>query len=200
MKQPQSRDALARIFDPRGGGPILFVSGSVLLALLGNSAFSVLLYVFGSGPLTSLGIIVFALLALFFVIHPRFWELLRRRQVPPVASVPDEQRAEPHAGLIVLVGPSRDAIEQKSMLWHLRDNTLRHCWLVAEKGVQESQKYRDLVYWLLENNVQSHHLIIESGSQVDLSFEAVQRGIKEAPTLKEPPSSLIVDFTGGSRR
>jgi hypothetical protein len=196
MKQARSSDALVRLFDPRGGGPVLFISGWVILALLGNGIYSLVLHVFGQSLWTYVAIIVIALLIFVFVIQPRFWNLLRRRQPDPITIVPPEQRAEPHVGLILSVGPSPRAADREIIAWHLQHQTLRHCWMIVDPDVEKSQKVRDLQYWLVEQNVQPHILRVQDASQADLSYKAVKAGVDEARRLiGDQP--LIVDITGG---
>jgi len=80
-------DLLTLLFDPRF--PLLFVLGSIVLALLGNAVYDLIVAVLGASLPTYAGMIVVA--GLIFVLLPRwFSELLAAvaRRHPPSVPLP----------------------------------------------------------------------------------------------------------------
>jgi|GEM_PF-764047 len=186
-------DLFALFFDPKV--PTLFIVGSIVLAVVGNGIYDLLLYWFGETASTITAIVVSATL-IFVALTLGFWALIRRYRPDDATLVPPEQEAQPHAGLILTVGPNPNAAARAIIEWHLKDVTLRHCWLLVTPLVAESQHYKDLRFWLMEQNVVPHILTIADPEQVDASYAAVRQGISQADKLVGA-ASVIVDITGG---
>lgn len=191
----RARWSFPDLFDPRGA-PWIFLLGAVVLTLLGNGLYSFLVALLGDRWQTHALAIMAALSVFGLVIRPQIASWLRRRGDDDQRVVAKDQEAEPHAGLILLMGPSPSTTEALSVEWHLRGDTLRHCWIVADPAVRESHKYRDLAFRLVERNVQVHWLRVDEASQVRQSFAAVKLGIEQASEARGG-LPVIVDFTAG---
>ncbi len=186
-------DLFALFFDPKV--PVLFLVGSIMLAVIGNGVYDLLLQSFGTTLPTVATIVVTATLILIGVTLG-FWVLVHRYRVQDEILVPPEQEAQPHTGLILTVGPDPQSAARSIMEWHLKDATLRHCWLMVTPSVEQSQHYKDLRYWLIEQNVVPHVLLITDPEQVDASYTAVKQAIMQARQIVGD-KSIIVDITGG---
>lgn len=186
-------DLFALFFDPKV--PILFIVGSIMLAVIGNGIYDLVLLWFGESAST-ITIIVLSATLIFIAITLGFWAIVHRYQVDTDTLVPPEQEAQPHAGLILTVGPDPRAAARSIIEWHLREATLRHCWLIVTPDVQTKQHFKDLRFWLMECNVVPHTLSIADPEQVDASYTAVRQGIAQARKLLGD-AAIIVDITGG---
>jgi hypothetical protein len=186
-------DLFALFFDPRV--PILFILGSVVLAVVGNGVYDLLLKWRGE-TVPAIGGIVISAVLIFIVITFGFWALLRRWTRDVLTVVPSEQQAEPHAGLILSVGPDPKAAARKIIEWHMQNHTLRHCWMIVSPQVEDSQHFRDLRFWLLEHNVEPHTLRVSDPELADLSYDAVRQAVEDA-RRKLDGAPFIVDITGG---
>lgn len=190
------RELFPLFFDPRA--PLLFLVGSLALSILGTAVYELLAQAFGVAPQTLVAILVGATAIFVFVAWSvqRLVGALQRRGGAGDTLVSEEQRAEPHAALILPVGLNREGPERNLISFHLRAGTLRHCWLIVSPEVAVSSKLADLRQWLLERNVETHLLQVSDANQADQSYTAVRDGIRAARNTRgaEP---LLVDITSG---
>lgn len=186
-------ELFALFFDPRV--PVLFLLGSIVLAILGNGIYDLILAFVGETPQT-LGYLAVGALLIFIGIVLGFWALLRARSRRISLALPPEQQAEPHAGLILPVGLNPQGAEREIIRWHLRDCVLRHCWMIVSPEVEQSQKFNDLRFWLMEQNVEPHVLRLSDPNQAHQSYAVVKSGLQAARQLLAD-APVIVDITGG---
>jgi hypothetical protein len=188
-------DLFALFFDPRV--PVLFLIGSVVLAILGNGVYDLLTALVGSTPQALVGIVISALL-IFVAVTSGFWTLLRRWRMKVTTTVPPEQRAEPHRGLILFVskGDVAKTSEWPAIENHLVNGTLRHCWLIASPEAEP--KARDLEFRLQERNVRPHIIPVANAYQARLAYGAVGEALLQA-YRETDATPMIVDITAGTR-
>lgn len=196
MRPTRWTDLFALFFDPRV--PIAFVIGSLALAVAGSAVYALLIDVLGTTRQVQVGLLVGTLLIVLFAVLTlqqaiRFWS---RRPVEQL-QVPLDQQVAAHGGLILPVGLRADGPERPILLWHLRDQRLRHCWLLVSEQVRASAKFSDLRQWLLEQNVDVHPVQIADPHSVASAYGATSEALEAARILRGawPP---IVDITGGT--
>jgi len=191
-------DLLTLLFDPRF--PLLFVLGSIVLALLGNAVYDLIVAFLGDSPPTYVGLIVVA--GLIFVLLSRwFRELLAAvaRRRPPAVRLPDEERSDPQPALVMLVGlgPRERGPEWPVIEWHLQGGVLRHCWLVVSP---EGRAHADdLQFQLFERNVRAEVIEIDGANQAASAHAAVVRSVGEALGRAYTAEQVVVDITGGTK-
>lgn len=189
-------DLLNLLFNPQV--PLLFVLGSVVLALLGNAVYDFAITLLGASLLSYAGLILVTGL-LFIVLSNWFRELLRAvaRRAPPVVKLPDEERSDPQPALVMLVGvgPRERGPEWPVLEWHMRDSTLRRCWLVVSP--EGKQFAEDLRYELHARNVRAEIVEIAGANQAVSAHQAVLQAVGEARIRYE--DRIAVDITGGTK-
>lgn len=189
-------DLLQLLFDPRF--PILFVVGSIVLALLGNAAYDLIVAVLGANLPTYLSIIVVA--GLIFVLLSRWFQDLVQavtRRSPPTVQLSDEERSHPQPALVVLVGlgPQERGPEWPVISWHLQSGTLRYCWLVVSP---EGRAYaNDLQFQLIEQNVRAEVVELTGANQTESAYREVSQSIQTARA--RVGDGVVVDITGGTK-
>jgi hypothetical protein len=194
MRPQRIRDIFALFFDPRL--PLLFVVGSIVLAVLGNAIYSLLTFYTGSEPTALIGIIVSALL-IFAAVVAGFRAVVRLLQRAPIsANIPQEDRAEPHVGLMILVSQNPTAAEQAMITFHHQRQTLKHCWLIVSP--ETHQRVQSLQYELSEKNITPHLVPISDANQALVVFDSISMALLEAQRTV-PSDQLIVDITGGTK-
>jgi hypothetical protein len=195
MKSRRLSEFLAQFLDSRA--PLLFIVASLVLAMLGNALYELVLLTFGEQPVTLIGIILGA--ALIFPLL--FWGLRRAIETiarrNPIIDVKPAEQIEPHAGLILPVGLSPSGPERAILAWHLRNATLRDCWLIASPEVQNSAKLSDLRQWLIEQNVDVHTVPIANATSLEDIFRAAMQALREAQASSRA-QPVAVDITGGT--
>ncbi|RRR70858.1 MAG: hypothetical protein EI684_12465 [Candidatus Viridilinea halotolerans] len=194
--------SLTKLFRPflETRAPLLFLIGSIALGILSSAVYELLTTTFGATPQFLIGLVISAMLIFTFVAFS-FQRLLRayeQRQVVTHNPVAPDQQAEPHAGLILPVGMSNPGAELDIIVWHLRDTTLRHCWLLASPQVMELEKFGNLRQYLLEHNVIPHPVKIDDAMGADQIYTTVMATIKNAQNDNEA-LPLIADITGGTK-
>lgn len=196
MRPTRWTDLFALFFDPRV--PIAFVIGSLALAVAGSAVYALLIDMFGSTRWVQFGLLIGTLLIVLFAVLTlqqaiRFWS---RRPIEQL-QVPADQQVAAHGGLVLPVGLRGDGPERPILLWHLRDQRLRHCWLLVSKQVQASAKFGDLRQWLLEQNVDVHPVQVADPHAVASAYEATVEALEAARIVRGawPP---VVDITGGT--
>lgn len=190
-------DLLTLLFDPRF--PLLFVLGSLVLALLGNAVYDLIIELLGASPPTYLGLIVVA--SLIFVLLSRWFRRLLTaitRRSPPVVHLSDEERSDPQPALVLLVGlgPRERGPEWPVIGWHLRGGMLRHCWLVTSP---EGRAHADdLQFQLSERNVRAEVIEIAGANQAAAVYTAVLQSVAAAAKTYAL-DEVVVDITGGTK-
>lgn len=195
MTPHRLNDLFALFFDPRV--PVLFVLGSIVLAIVGNGVYDLLLGWFGTTPQTIGAVTVGAVLVMIFIIVG-FQALLRARQMRVETLVPEEQEAIPHPNLVLFVSAANleQGNEQHALACHMQDHTLRHCWLIASP--EATRNARELKYRLEDQNVEAHIILIKNGYQARQAYDAVHEAVQQAWGLRTP-GALMVDITAGAR-
>lgn len=194
--RPQSlNDLFALFFDPRV--PVLFVVGSIVLAIVGNGTYDLLLRWLGDTPQTIVAVIVGAILILVFVLLG-FQALLRARHRALGTQLSQDEIANPHAGLVLFVsaGELEQGSEKHAIDHHLQENQLRHCWLIETP--ESAQKSLLLKGYLEDRNVRTHPIPIQHGYQARLAYDAIRQALQEAQQIAEA-LPVIVDITAGAR-
>lgn len=177
--------------------PLLFLVGSLALAILGNAVYELLTTTFGARPEFLIGLVITAALIFAFVALA-FQRLLQAtRAASGTLRIPQDQQVPPHPSLILPVGLREEGPERPILEWHLRDQTLRRCWLVASPQVRESPKLSNLRQWLLEQNVEVFVLPIDDERAIGPSYRAALEALDLAPRLREG-LPVVVDITGGT--
>ncbi len=197
MSQPSLNDLLRLFLETRV--PVLFLIGSLALAILGNAVYELLTGVFGATPQFLVALIGGAVLIFAFVVVG-FQRLLRAIQSrgSKFGGLEPDQQAPPHAGLILPVSPNPKAADAEIIAWHLRQATLRHCWLLVSPEVADSERLRDLKRSLLERNVTPHVLLLGDAIHVDQVYADVREAIEQARPVRDA-WPLIADITGGTK-
>ncbi len=195
MKPRRLSEFLAQFLDSRA--PLLFIVASLVLAMLGNALYELVLLTFGAQPMTLLGIIIGAALIfplLFWFLRQAIETIARRT---PIIEIEPAEQIQPHAGLILPVGLSQPGPERAILAWHLRNATLRDCWLIASPEVQQSAKLSDLRQWLVEQNVDVHTAPIANATSLEDIFRAAMQALREAQASPQA-QPVAVDITGGT--
>lgn len=199
MRQPSLNDLFRSFLETRV--PLLFLVGSIALAILGNAIYELLTSTFGATPEFLIALVIGAVLIFIFVTvgFRRLLHTLDARKVVVRNDVQPDQQAEPHAGLILPVGLNHPGPEAAIIAWHQRDATLRHCWLLVTPEVErEGKKLGDLRQGLLERGVVPHIELLPDAVQADRVYTQVQDTIMRARQLTEA-HPLIADITGGTK-
>ncbi|PDW04083.1 hypothetical protein [Candidatus Viridilinea mediisalina] len=194
--------SLTKLFRPflETRAPLLFLIGSIALAILGNAIYELLTATFGATPQFLIGLVISAMLIFSFVAFS-FQRLLRayeQRQVSAHNPVAPDQQADPHPSLILPVGMSKPGAELDIIVWHLRNTTLRHCWLLASPQAMELEKFGDLKQYLIEHDVTWHLVKIDDAMGADQVYATVMATIKKAQN-DDDALPLIADITGGTK-
>lgn len=194
-RQPFS-DVLARFLDSRA--PVLFIVGSLALALLGNALYALVLLAFGEQPVTLIGIVIGAALIVPFIAWGvRTLSVAIAQRGRTRLEVPPAERIAPHHGLVLAIGLRPDGPERAILEWHLQQATLRHCWLIVSQDVQQSAKLKDLRQWLLERNVEHQHLAVADPWSLSDSYYAATEALRRARAITQA-LPVAVDITGGT--
>jgi hypothetical protein len=197
MNARRLSEFLAQFLDSRA--PLLFIVASLALAMLGNALYELVLLTFGEQPVTLIGIIVGA--ALIFPLL--YWGLRQAlaaiARQPSFVEVAPAEQIQPHAGLILPVGLSQPGPERAILEWHLRNATLRVCWLIVSPEVQERAKTKvsDLKQWLIERNVDVHTEPISNATSLEDVFCAAMQ-VLDAAQKRPRAQPVAVDITGGT--
>lgn len=177
--------------------PVLFLIGSLALAILGNAVYELLTGVFGATPQFLIALIASAVLIFAFVVAG-FQRLLRRLKRRGGTTVEPDRQSPPHPGLILLVSTNPQAADADIIAWHQQGATLRHCWLLASPSVASSERFRNLKQALLERNVTPHPVLLEDALRADQVYAKVRDAISEAVPVRDA-WPLIADITGGTK-
>lgn len=194
MSKQQSGSLFALFFDPRV--PVLFVLGSIVLAIVGNGVYQLLLIAVGDAPRTIVAIVIGALLimGLITVGFRAVVGMLATRVIAP--ALPADQQAAPHAGLILFVSQGQNTAEEPAVRFHLKSSTLTHCWLIVSPEVQP--KAAQLAAWLREQKIEPILLPLPDAFQAQLSYRVVDEALDQAERILGP-GGAIVDITAGTK-
>lgn len=196
MRQQRFVGLLSRLFDPKV--PVLFLVGTLVLAVLGNGVYEAskngLEAIVGSSPATPVYVAVIAL-TILIGIGASLWIIVARapRQV---LFVPTERLAEAYSGLILLPSINPKGPEESAIASHCRGDRLRHCWLVTSP--QATAKAHHLEDLLRGRHVIPYLTTVEDAEQAPLAYAAVKVAIAQARrVLGDEP--VILDITAGTK-
>ncbi|HWQ13965.1 MAG TPA: hypothetical protein VNL77_14290 [Roseiflexaceae bacterium] len=197
MRPLRWSDLFALFFDPRV--PLAFLVGSLALGVAGSAAYALLTDLLGVSRQAQGGIVLGAVLVLLFATG-----LLRQavllwvaRRTPGQLRVPPAEQVVPQRALVLPVGLNDPGPERRILEHHVRNATLRHCWLVVSAEVQGSAKLSNLRQWLAEQNVDAHTLKISDPFSLAESYDAASEAIRAAGVLRDA-LPVAVDITGGT--
>lgn len=197
-----SQRSLSELFRPflETRAPLLFLIGSIALAILGNAIYELLTSTFGATPEFLIALVIAAVLIFAFVAEGfrRLLRAIERRGVVAQNRVGPDQQAEPHAGLILPVGLNPRGAEGAIIAWHQRGATLRHCWLLVSPEVERNPKFGDLKQGLLERGVTPHVVTFNDAIQAGQVYEQVREAVAEARRFADA-APLIADITAGTK-
>lgn len=198
MQQPSLSELFRPFLETRA--PLLFLIGSLALAILGNAVYELLTSTFGATPEFLIALVIGAVLIFAFVAvgFRRLLRALDARQVVVRNVVAPDQQADPHAGLILPVGLNPRGPEAAIIAWHQRNATLRHCWLLVTPEVERNAKFGDLKQSLLERGVTPHIVPLDDSVQAEQVYGQVRATITQARQFADA-RPLIADITGGTK-
>jgi hypothetical protein len=161
-----------------------FLLGSVVLGVLGNTAFALLTTLFGTGIVSLLCIFLGAVLTLPVIAAVVVWALGR---LVEGRTLPGKSRPARHKGLIFLVSrpePARHAID-----YHLP--MLRHCWLFCSEQSRPVAEEVRKAYPLV-----SFHQVDVRDVHDPLEFTRLVNDVHERLPPDLQPGEVIADYTG----
>jgi hypothetical protein len=195
-------DILTTITDP--GIPLLFLLGTVLLAVLGNAAYDLALAAItpgaDAGTLARLGGLSAGALLLLGAVVAALWLWYNARRGPPAPPLEPARALEAgYAGLVVFVSANPSASEEAAIRHHLGAGTLRQLWLIVS-GEARSNAQR-LTAWLRQQAgseaVQLTQLPLRDAFDMAAAYDAVVDALETADQLVD---QLIVDITAGTKQ
>jgi hypothetical protein len=195
MVKSRSLNELFKVFfDPQL--PILFIVGSIMLAVLGNAVYDLLLNWLGAEP-RALGYIAIGSLLILGAIVFTAWILIKLRlRQAEIPEVPVEDPADPHSGLILFVSAGERKAEQASIEFHRQHGALRHCWMIVSPETQ--QKAGELASQLRQTGVEVELMPLPDAFHARKAYEVVKTAVAHAKdTLGH--LGVIVDITGGTK-
>jgi hypothetical protein len=201
-----NRRRLPQIFtdltDP--GVPLLFLFGTLVLAVLGNAVYDLLVELISVEPdrdqqlrlaLLSLGSLT--VLCIVVGILWVWYNARRRRQPPPL---PDDVKLEStYPGLVIFVSSNPKASERAAIYHHLQGGSLQKLWLIVSQEARE--KAQKLTTWLRQEQggegVQLTQLALDDAFDVAAAYRSVIDAFETADVLLD---KLIVDITAGTKQ
>lgn len=201
MNRRRAADIFGMITDP--GVPVLFLLGTVVLAVLGNAVYDLVMEL--TNPvrdeamilrlaLVSVGALV-ALLAVVVTIW--LWFRLQRRRVAPEVA-PAQLLDTGYAGLVIFVSERADAAERTAIRYHLEHATLRKLWLIVSQEARP--KAQDLLRWVREqphgDQVQVTQLPLADAFELVSAYAVLVDALELAGADLD---QVIVDITGGTK-
>lgn len=180
--------------------PLLFLIGSLALAILGNAVYELLTSTFGATPVFLIALVVSAVLIFAFVTvaFRRLLQALEQRRVLTGTGVAADQEADPHAALILPVGLNPRGAEKAIIRWHQRGATLRHCWMLVSPQAVQDEKFGDLRQLLLDHGATPHIVTLDDAIQADKVYTKMLEAIAEARSYPDT-IPLIADITAGTK-
>jgi len=183
-------DIFARFFDPRM--PIFFILGGLLLALMGDSAYGLLVLWWGPSVWALLGVLLgsFVLLGLVVV---GIYAVLRVGRLPPVVLGPEE-KAKERRGLVLFLSKGEGKADEEALRFH--SSTLEYAWFIVTDAVWEEGKAHRLIGACRERDVGVKPLNLRRPRDAGESYHLVEQALAEAEEQGLGPGSLYVDITG----
>jgi hypothetical protein len=196
MKRRRAGDIFGMLLEPRV--PVLFLLGSLVLAVLGNAVYDLILAFTGDGVI-ALFWVSFGSLGLLLAIFGGLWLFFNaRRPRAQVEVQPGRLLSDGYAGLILFVSERADAAEEAAITHHLSQKTLRHIWFIVSPEARENATR--IAKWLDEqpngDQVRVTELPIDDAFEVSIAYQAVQNALQLAETLID---QVIVDMTTGTK-
>jgi len=196
MRPQRLPDLFALFFDPRI--PILFIIGSIVLAVVGNGVYDLLVGFLGATPRTLGSIIVGALLILLFVTlsFRALIRVLAARRQTPTFTLPTSLQANPCEGLVLFVSEGRQTSEQPAIQFHIKGGQLKRCWLIVSPETRH--KAADIEVWLGRQNTEARATLLplNDAFRADLAYEVVKDALFQA---ERAGFAAMVDITAGTK-
>ncbi len=198
----------ARILLTLGSGEspwliLAFVLGVAALGIFSNLMFAAAYDASSLTPdrLLRVGAVVALCVVLAYLIY-RFdlWQAWRlsRLQVP----LREEQKTQPHAGLIWLLSIGKGEVAKDAIDYHLKGEggePLQHCWLLISPAARATYERLALRLEELAYPVKLHPLYLDAAT-ITASYQATLRVYaEEAQRAELRPDQIIADITGGSK-
>lgn len=198
-------DLMRKLFEPEN--ILLFVIGTTILSILGDGVYDLLNDAFqvftGDTWITRLLITSGAVVALIVIAGVIAVRVSRAEQAARMLAVPT--RAEPHAGLVLLVGPNPTGPEDAALAHHRQHQMLRHCWLLTpEKRVPDpssSQAYEratSLAARLESQGIDAKVITFDDPYNITSAYLAVRKAL-ELARQELDDDQVIVDITGSTK-
>ncbi|MBP1464358.1 DUF1887 family protein [Candidatus Chloroploca sp. M-50] len=184
--------------------PVLFLVGTIVLAVLGNAVYDLLFIVLSPDPDQAVVVRLMLLsggsLLLLALIVGFLWLWYNARRRPPLKPLKPAQILDrSYAGLVVFVSENPQASEQRAIQHHLRDRTLTHLWLIVSREARGNAQM--LTGWLRTESggdrVQLTQLPLTDAFDIEASHRAVVDALETADAMVD---QLIVDITSGTKQ
>lgn len=191
MQPRRLNEIFASLFDPRV--PLLFLLGSLVLAVLSNGIYDLIVELLGPLPGRLWYVVSGALLALALLVLT----LLRvvREHVAPVQIAPD-QRADPQAGLVLLVSENPQAAAEAAVAFHMAGGKLRHCVLLVTHSSVENANRIEAMLRGGNDAVEVSRVTLSDAFAVQPAYRAVEQALQ---LLEAQLGQVSVDITGGTK-
>lgn len=202
MIRRRVKDVIQDLLDPRI--PLLFLFGTLVLAVLGNAVYDLLVEVISRQPdadqIRRLGLLSVGALILLSAVVAVIWlwyNARRSRHLQPLEAAVRLDDAYP--ALVVFVSPNPRASEQEAIWHHLRQGKLRQLWMIVSQDA--SKKAQALASWLRDqpdgDRVQLTQLSLSDAFEVRAAYRATIDAFEMADVLVD---QLIVDITAGTKQ
>lgn len=190
-------EAARILFDP--GATLLFIVGSIVLGVLGNSIYDLIVERLATVPNRLVIIAVSSAMILFAIVVALLLWLNRPRPKIKVALSP-ERHAEPAHSLVLLVSPGdfERSSEKVAVEHHTASKVLQHCWLIVSPEAAKHEKLSMIKQMLASHRVHIYEEQIDDGYQANLAYMAAERVLKAAQNVS-PNGVVTVDITGGTK-
>jgi hypothetical protein len=196
---------MRKLFEPEN--ILLFVIGTTILSILGDGVYDLLNDAFqmftGDTWLTRLLITSGAVVALAVIAGIIAVRVRRAEQAARMLAAPT--RAEPHAGLVLLVGPNPTGPEDAALAHHSRNQMLRHCWLITPKkrdddppSLQAYERATRLAARLEGQGIDARVIPFDDPYDITSAYLAVSLALDLAQR-ELADDRVIVDITGSTK-
>jgi hypothetical protein len=194
---PRRRPSITeQITDP--GVPLMFLFGTVLLAVLGNAVYDLLVSALGSG-LLPLALLTVGTLGLLGLISAGLWLWFRARSGQLTVEVrPGRALEVGYPGLVLFVSERREGAERAAIERHIELGALQRLWLIVSPEAGDSAA--ELERWLQRepggSAVEVTKLPLGDAFEAADAYTAVQTALELAGDLID---RTIVDITSGTK-